>query len=375
MAIEVIGKDSDVKRYREYLHSQGKHTKFYMDELSKRTGQPIVEKPEGYRVISGNIAVRTKLVDGKVNENPEYKEDEKLLIRGVANANIVDRMDERLDPSGIDVLNFMKNRVLLSDHMYMNQAVIGRVEALTVEEDGVHFDAYIGDPKKAPLTNLQKDIRSLVAQKLIQTVSVGFIPHRIRAPEWDDEGRMTSPAVIEKWELLELSVVAVPANPGATFDMRSSIALNDNKGIDGALLTSHNKTEDNQTTIQKDNVDHSNKDNNEEGYKMDEKMANDMIESVKTMVTLLGSLSSTMERSITLNETILSHIEAKKESAPAPAAETPAKEDEKAKKPKEDEEEDDEMEGKAFDAKGAIESIQKQINDLAEIVKMLIDRE
>jgi len=375
MAIEVIGNESDVKRYREYLHAQGKHTKFYMDELSKRSGQPVAEKPEGYRLLSGGLTIRTKLVDGKTAESTEYREDEKLLIRGIANANIVDRMDERLDPTGIDIINFMKNRVLLSDHMYMNQAVIGRVEELRVEDDGVHFDAYIGDPKLAPLTNLQKDIRSLVAQKLIQTVSVGFIPHRIRAPEWDDQGRMTAPAVIEKWELLELSVVAVPANPGSTFDMRSSIALNDNKGIDGALLTSHNKTEDNQTTIQKDNVDHSNKDNNEEGYKMDEKMANDMIESVKTMVTLLGSLSSTMERSITLNETILSHIEAKKESAPAPAAETPAKEDEKAKKPKEDEEEDDEMEGKAFDAKGAIESIQKQINDLAEIVKMLIDRE
>lgn len=370
MAIEIVGKPEDVKKYREILHAKGQYTKWYIGEVTARSGVT-APKPDDYRCLTASITPISKSINDKgeieVKEVSNYNSDEKLLIRGIANANIVDRMSERLEPAGVDVKNFMKNRVLLSDHMYMNQAVIGRVEELRVEDDGVHFDAFIGDPKAAPLTNLQKDIRSLVAQRLIQTVSVGFIPTRIKAPVWDDEGRLVEPAVIEKWELLELSVVAVPANPGATFEMRSG----DNAGIALNVTASQPTQELTEVKNQLDN-DKSAIDNLK-GYEMDEKTAQDLVESVKTMVTLLGSLSSTVERSVSLNETILGHLESKGKKPSDKPADMPC-EDDGCNKPKKD------AEGE-FDAKSAVDALQKdveqlksQLVEIAEILKALVDR-
>lgn len=143
---------------------------------------------------------------------------ERLGISGIANSNIVDRMQERLDPRGLDVTDYMKNSVLLAHHSYYHP--IGQVESIDVQDDGVHFTGWIGDPSKAELTPMQKEIRSLVAQGILRTVSVGFIPKKVRAPVYDNQGNMTEPCVIEAWELLELSVVAVPANQDSVFEVR-----------------------------------------------------------------------------------------------------------------------------------------------------------
>jgi phage head maturation protease len=216
MAVEIVGEPSAVKKYREMLHERGVMTKRFMDAVA-RSGQQLAPKPDGFRLMNGAI----KSVHGERKEMSSYDPESKLYIAGVANANAVDRMDERLDPVGIDIKNFMVNRVLLVDHMYATSCVVGDVVDIRSEHDGVHFEAFIGDPKLAPLTQTQINTRSLVAQKLLRTVSVGFIPHKVKAPEFDGEGKLTAPAVILAWELLELSIVAVPANPGAVFDLKS----------------------------------------------------------------------------------------------------------------------------------------------------------
>jgi phage head maturation protease len=227
MAVEIIGDPAAVKKYREWLHKKGVYTKRFMDAV-KRNGHELASKPEGFRAFQGSIrsVYNQKLegAKGAVTKSTGLNPEDKLYIAGIANANQIDRMDERLEPSGIDIKNYMRNSVLLVDHLYITSATIGRVIDLKAEDDGVHFEGYIGDPRKAPLTQVQLDTRSLVAQKLIQTVSVGFIPHKIKAPEFDNEGKLLSPAVILNWELLELSVVAVPANPGAVFDLKEQPA-------------------------------------------------------------------------------------------------------------------------------------------------------
>ncbi len=220
MAVEIIGNPKDVDKYRKYLHDQGVLTKRFLQHV-KNSGHPVSQKPEGFRVF--NTPIKKVFSESKKGI---FEEDQKLFIKGIANENIIDRMDERLEPVGVDIRNFLKNRVLLLDHLYITSAVIGRVYELKPEDNGVHFEAYIGDPKEAPLTQQQKDARSLVAQKLVQTVSVGFIPQKIKAPIFDDEGKLEEPAVILAWELLELSVVAVPANPGAVFDLKDANTLN-----------------------------------------------------------------------------------------------------------------------------------------------------
>jgi hypothetical protein len=147
-----------------------------------------------------------------------YDPSQKLYIAGVANANIVDRVQERLDPVGLDIQNYLKNRQLLAHHSYYHP--VGQVEDLMVQEDGVHFTAWIGDPAKGELTDMQREIRSLAAQGILRTVSVGFIPKKIKAPLFGENGELQEPAVIEQWELLELSIVAVPCNQDSVFEVR-----------------------------------------------------------------------------------------------------------------------------------------------------------
>lgn len=148
-----------------------------------------------------------------------YDPSQKLVIAGVANANIIDRVQERLDPVGLDIQNYMKNRQLLAHHSYYHP--IGQVEELMVQEDGVYFSAWIGDPSQAELTDMQREIRSLVAQGILRTVSVGFIPKKIKAPLFGENGELQEPAVIEQWELLELSIVAVPCNQDSVFQVKN----------------------------------------------------------------------------------------------------------------------------------------------------------
>jgi HK97 family phage prohead protease len=177
-----------------------------------------------------------------VGEERAVKDGKRLYIAGVANANIIDRMCEVLDPVGIELESFSKNSQLLAHHSYYHP--IGQVEDITPEDDGVKFKAWIGDPEKAELTPMQKEIRSLVSQGILRTVSVGFIPKKIRPPLFDDQGNMTEPMVIERWELLELSVVAVPCNQGSTFETLDAQKASQEKKLSVALKQSKGLNED-----------------------------------------------------------------------------------------------------------------------------------
>jgi phage head maturation protease len=148
---------------------------------------------------------------------------EKLRIGGTANANIIDRVQERLDPRGLDAVDYLRNPQILAHHSYY--CPVGQVDVLDIQDDGVHFNGWVGDPVAVGgpqgLTDMQREMRSLVAQKIIKTVSVGFIPHKFRAPLYSDQGEMIEPLVIESWELLEISLVAVPCNQLSLIEMRA----------------------------------------------------------------------------------------------------------------------------------------------------------
>ena len=226
MTIEIVGSPVDIKYYRKYLQERAIATKQFLDHM-KMQGHSIAPKPDNFRVFKSQI--NSFYSEDKITGTHVKKldPDQRLFIQGIANANIIDRTEERLEPAGIDVRNFMLNPVLLLDHLYVSMSTVGRVLRLDPQSDGVHFDGFVGDPTKADLTKTQIDIRSLIAQGLLQTVSVGFIPHKIQAPEFNSKGELENPAVILIWELLELSIVAVPANPGSIFDI-GVLSIDDN---------------------------------------------------------------------------------------------------------------------------------------------------
>lgn len=155
--------------------------------------------------------------------------DEKLYIKGIANAAEIDRVNEILIPGGLVSGPFNKNPVLLLGHNH--DKPVGQVVRLEPQVDGVHFEAWVGDPKAAPLTEDQLKARSLVAQRIFRAVSVGFIPLKIRMPAYNDMGEMVDPAKIEEWEILELSLVAVPCNAGSLFEVRDALPAGSPKAV------------------------------------------------------------------------------------------------------------------------------------------------
>jgi HK97 family phage prohead protease len=197
--------------------------------ISLKSGTPIISDPKNWAKVGNSYTLKENVkevhyfdvsVKALNGVKPSFDfENDPLRISGIANANIVDRVQERLDPVGLDVEHYLKNPQLLAHHDY--RCPIGQVESIEVQEDGVYFTGWIGNPQKAPLTQIQKDIRSLVLQGVLKTVSVGFIPKKVKAPIFSQNGDLEEAPVIESWELLEISVVSVPANQGSIFDIRS----------------------------------------------------------------------------------------------------------------------------------------------------------
>jgi len=195
----------------------------WKEAIAKRSvveiyGAVLVKEP----VAAAEPADPTTPMPNPVTGETSLKDDEPLRISGMANANITDRVDERLDPAGCSLINFLNNPILLVNHHYRCDAAIGRVDYIECKDTGVEFAAWIGMPSKAPLTDMQKNVRSLVAQGILCTVSVGFIPLEFSEALWSEAGELREPMTIVKWELLEISIIPVPCNQGSLFSLKEN---------------------------------------------------------------------------------------------------------------------------------------------------------
>jgi len=120
--------------------------------------------------------------------------------------NDLDRQGEILDPDGMDFTNFMANGVVLYGHQYsgMESIPVGKVHSLALVHENEHkkLDAgwiFQGDD----VTPLISAVTKSWDRGFLNTISVGFL-----AKEYDGN-------TITKSELLEFSIVPVPANPMA----------------------------------------------------------------------------------------------------------------------------------------------------------------
>jgi hypothetical protein len=135
-------------------------------------------------------------------------------VRFTISKEVVDRDGDILRASGVDFSNYLKNPVFLGFHN-SRDFPLGKVVKFWVEGDRVKADVYF--PK---IEELSSDINN-VSEKarlidfcyccyktgMLNAVSVGFIPL-----EWIETDNGYD---ILKWELLEFSAVAVPANQDA----------------------------------------------------------------------------------------------------------------------------------------------------------------
>lgn len=126
-----------------------------------------------------------------------------MVIDAMANATIVDRGNELMPKSCWILNNYLLNPIVLFDHDYCRP--VGASQTVEATDEGLKISAKVGEPGAGhDLTPDQKMVRSLLAQKVLNSLSVGFIPH-----EWTIDEK-TGVLTYVRAELLEISIVSVP---------------------------------------------------------------------------------------------------------------------------------------------------------------------
>lgn len=131
----------------------------------------------------------------------------------------IDRDKEIMDPVGMDSTAFLKNPVVLWQHD-MNR-VIGKVVSLQQTADGWTAEIRFADD----ISPLAKEIKGLIDGGYINATSIRFQPHESVAGSVKTDGYTTK---YTKWELLEISVVSVPANANALREKAGRVFNRDN---------------------------------------------------------------------------------------------------------------------------------------------------
>lgn len=157
-----------------------------------------------------NLLANFKQIGKQIQEDNGVRYVE---IEGMASTIDEDRVGDVILPEAWELENFELNPIILFNHNYNEP--IGKATEIAVIPEGLRIKCRIyGD-----------DIfLTKIAEGVLSTFSVGFI---------FKDGRYepnTNTFYITAAELLEVSVVSVPANPTATFEVEK--ALNDKEGFE-----------------------------------------------------------------------------------------------------------------------------------------------
>lgn len=157
---------------------------------------------------------------------PMVGDDGVPLYRFRITSPTIDRQGEIVETDGWEFTNYLKNPVVLNSHEYGDiEAIVGR--CVGIERDG---DSWVAD-LRFNSTEYGTLARTLIDDGDLRAVSVGFRPIVIDYPQRQARGTSEAEAVDKvavnverdqrtavrhmRKELLEISVVPVPANPDA----------------------------------------------------------------------------------------------------------------------------------------------------------------
>ena len=150
---------------------------------------------------------KTEPKEIKKSQVTGYQSEKSATTFVMSNAS-VDRMGDTIDPMGWDLNNFKKNPIALFNHNY--DLIIGKWNNIRVEDGNLIGDLELAE---AGTSELVDTVRSLVDQRILSAVSVGFAATEY---EYGETG-----IDFKKQELMECSLVSVPANPQALAIARS----------------------------------------------------------------------------------------------------------------------------------------------------------
>ena len=117
--------------------------------------------------------------------------------------------------SGGKLDRFKSNPVMLSNHINLNENVIGRWLNLSVKDGVIQAEPEFDKDRPIGL-----EISGQVERDFIKGASMGILPN------WDSMERIGDKLILKDWELVEASIVPVPSN-------RNSIAI---YSVDGKIL-------------------------------------------------------------------------------------------------------------------------------------------
>ena len=145
------------------------------------------------------------------NSTQKKVNSKSLRIAGYANTVDKDRAGDIVLPAawakGID--RFRKNPVLLYQHKHENP--IGRVDKVTVDKKGMYIEASVSEAAEK-----LHAVQSLSKDGALKSFSVGFLVKDGKLDKANDT------FVISDVELLEISVVSVPANQESLFSVKKN---------------------------------------------------------------------------------------------------------------------------------------------------------
>ncbi|QAT40843.1 HK97 family phage prohead protease [Clostridium sp. JN-9] len=127
------------------------------------------------------------------------------IIEMVGSTEDYDRVGDKMLMTGAKLQNYLKNPVILANHNYGDSerpTVIGRALSVVIQNSQLIFKIQFAD------TDNGREWFYLYSNGYMNASSIGFIPLKYKP---NDQGGYD----FKEWELLELSLVAVPCNPNA----------------------------------------------------------------------------------------------------------------------------------------------------------------
>ncbi len=171
-----------------------------LTDLQKDFGPRLVTLRTGASGLRGGLTCEVKTVDGGA------------ILDFVATDETLDRYGEVIRLAGWDTKNYLANPVVPDCHNYDSvMRILGRTIDLSIA------DGRMVNRVEFALDNPLGNIAYKMAKAgFIKSESVGFIPL-----DWEDGkgGNDQATRIFTKQELLEISLVVVPANPGATLGL------------------------------------------------------------------------------------------------------------------------------------------------------------
>lgn len=167
--------------------------------------------------------------DNLSNLEMKSEDEGQKTFKVVASTEDTDRSWEIVKVDGWDTENFMKNPVIIANHIYKIENIVGKATKIYVKDKKLIVEGVFS--KTNPLAKILSD---LYDEWMVKTVSVGFVPIQRQ-----EDNRK----VIVKQELLELSFVAVPCNPEAlSLDQKELYK----KGLEAGILKEEDQEEQNE---------------------------------------------------------------------------------------------------------------------------------